>query len=310
MEELRLNANGKLLLTGEYAVLDGARSLALPARYGQTLSVVPHSDSFLHWSSSDNTGNTWFTARFALDTFEAVATDDILVAQRLTQLLRACRAQQPTFLTDTHQGFAVQMAANFPNNWGLGTSSTLVALVARWAGVNPYQLLEASFGGSGYDIACAFATGPILYERPAHSYSEDRFRLVNYEPPFAAQLYFVHLGQKQDSRLGIQRYRALASGDNADLVQRISMLTDQWLTCSDLDVLEEIMLEHEQLIAKTLNLPRAHDLYFKDWDGQTKSLGAWGGDFVLATSRRSEADTRAYFLQLGFDTVVPFREMV
>jgi mevalonate kinase len=34
-------APGKLLITGEYAVLDGAWALALPTRLGQTLTVTP-----------------------------------------------------------------------------------------------------------------------------------------------------------------------------------------------------------------------------------------------------------------------------
>ena len=30
-------SNGKLLITGEYVVLDGAKALALPTKYGQNL---------------------------------------------------------------------------------------------------------------------------------------------------------------------------------------------------------------------------------------------------------------------------------
>ena len=32
-------SNGKLLITGEYLVLDGAKALALPTKYGQYLTV-------------------------------------------------------------------------------------------------------------------------------------------------------------------------------------------------------------------------------------------------------------------------------
>ena len=32
-------SNGKLLLTGEYVVLDGAEALAVPTRFGQNLTV-------------------------------------------------------------------------------------------------------------------------------------------------------------------------------------------------------------------------------------------------------------------------------
>ena len=36
---LRFYSHGKLLLTAEYVVLDGAKALALPTKYGQSLTV-------------------------------------------------------------------------------------------------------------------------------------------------------------------------------------------------------------------------------------------------------------------------------
>ena len=39
MESQSYYSNGKLLITGEYAVLDGALSLALPTKFGQELNV-------------------------------------------------------------------------------------------------------------------------------------------------------------------------------------------------------------------------------------------------------------------------------
>jgi hypothetical protein len=43
---------------------------------------------------------------------------------------------------------------NFPKKWGLGTSSTLINNIAQWLQIDAFTLLN-SFGGSGYDIACA-----------------------------------------------------------------------------------------------------------------------------------------------------------
>ena len=34
------HANGKLLLTGEYAVLDGAKAIGLPTKRGQSLQIL------------------------------------------------------------------------------------------------------------------------------------------------------------------------------------------------------------------------------------------------------------------------------
>ena len=47
-------SNGKLLLTGEYVVLDGALSLAIPTRYGQSLTIEPINDSKLIWECEAN----------------------------------------------------------------------------------------------------------------------------------------------------------------------------------------------------------------------------------------------------------------
>src|SRR5680860_249695 len=57
-------SNGKLLLTGEYAVLDGALSLAVPTRYGQSLSVEEIGSSQLQWKSWDKNRKIWFEGTF------------------------------------------------------------------------------------------------------------------------------------------------------------------------------------------------------------------------------------------------------
>jgi hypothetical protein len=46
---------------------------------------------------------------------------------------------------------------------------------------------------------------------------------------------------------------------------------------------------------------------FSDYFGQTKSLGAWGGDFILATGND---DTPIYFKNKGFDTVISYQDMI
>ena len=49
---------------------------------------------------------------------------------------------------------------------------------------------------------------------------------------------------------------------------------------------------------------------FPDFWGAIKSLGAWGGDFVLATSSKDEATTKDYFNSKGYHTVLLFSELV
>lgn len=297
-----IRAHGKLLLTGEYAVLDGALALALPVHYGQTLDVTPGEPGLLHWTSLDETGRPWFDATFALPGLNLLASSDEPTAQRLLQMLDACRRQNPLFLSDA-QGRRVCTRTDFPRAWGLGTSSTLIAALARWADADPYQVLFETFGGSGYDIACAFADGPLLYRLNG---AIPQVEPVVFEPPFAGNLFFVFLGKKQDSRAGIRHFREHAQHDPG-LIAAVSTLTTNCLKARTPAEFSTVLLEHEHLIGRALGLPRAQDLYFADFPGVVKSLGAWGGDFVLAAS--DAGDVQGYFLKKGFGVCIPFGEM-
>jgi len=53
-------SNGKLLLTGEYLVLNGAKSLAVPTKFGQDLEVTPALGKKIIWKSYDADGSIWF----------------------------------------------------------------------------------------------------------------------------------------------------------------------------------------------------------------------------------------------------------
>jgi len=65
-------SNGKLILTAEYLVLDGAKALAIPTKYGQYLEVEDISEKVLLWKSLDEHDMVWFEAIFNIsnDTLE------------------------------------------------------------------------------------------------------------------------------------------------------------------------------------------------------------------------------------------------
>ena len=58
---------GKLLLSGEYLVLDGAEALALGLQVGQRMRVEDVPGDGLEWKSTEKDGSVWFSARFAAD---------------------------------------------------------------------------------------------------------------------------------------------------------------------------------------------------------------------------------------------------
>ena len=60
-------------------------------------------------------------------------------------------------------------------------------------------------------------------------------------------------------------------------------------------------------MSAVLKTPTVKETRFPDFNGAIKSLGAWGGDFVMAVS---ENDPAGYFKKKGFEVVVPYREMI
>ena len=205
----------------------------------------------------------------------------------------------------------------FPQNWGLGSSSTLISLLAQYANVNPYELLEKTFGGSGYDIACETAKRASTYQL-VHSpqsivdstKSIDRRPLtVDFNPTFSNQLYFVHLNQKQNSRDGIKHYRNLTI-DKSEIIEQISELTQKIIHANELDEFCYYLEVHENIISKALNLQKVKDIYFQDFPGTIKSLGAWGGDFVLVASDESPETITRYFREKGFPTILSYNAII
>ena len=298
----RFYSNGKLLLTGEYLILDGALGLALPTRPGQDL-VVEHGDAgWLTWESLDRDNNSWFRCTFHLSDLQyRLDLGQQETAGTLQRILQKARDLNPGFLKGT-DGYSVQTHLGFDRNWGLGSSSTLISNIAEWSGIDPYTLLFQSFGGSGYDIACARSRVPVLYRL---NQGKPEVQPAHFDPAYADKLYFVFLNRKQISRESIAKYRSLHIEKSP--LDAISHITRSVLECTTLEEFEEQLREHEQLIAGILGLKPIQDQHFSDYFGQTKSLGAWGGDFLLATGNE---DTPAYFSGKGFKTVIPFAEMV
>lgn len=298
------------MLTGEYVVLDGATSLAVPTSFGQDLTVESIEESQLIWGSFDHTNQCWFEAIFDLPKLRLVsATFNSLqegssefIAETLLKILQEARRLNADFL-QTEKGFVVKTNLTFPRDWGLGSSSTLINNIAQWANVDPFKLLWNSFSGSGYDIACAQNDSPILYRFDG---KEPFVNTCDFTPSFKEQLFFVHLNQKQNSREGIQRYRE-SSKDKKELIDRISQISFDLLAVESLEVFESLIEEHELLISSVIGLPTVKENLFPDYFGSIKSLGAWGGDFVLVTGNE---ETPNYFKQKGYSTILSYSEMV
>ena len=297
-------SNGKLLLTGEYVVLDSALSLAIPTTYSQSLEVTSIDEPKLKWKSLDFENHVWFEDIFTL---QDIATGFVILrndtSNRLLQILQAAKKLNPEFLK-TPSGFDVTSKLDFPQNWGLGSSSTLINNIANWANIDAYKLLELTFGGSGYDIACAQHDRALTYQLSIKN--EKDIIEVDFNPSFKESLYFVHLNKKQDSRQGISQYKANTK-DKTQVINEISNITSEMLICTNLSDFEILLNTHEQLISSIIHQVPVKEKLFPDFKGSIKSLGAWGGDFVLVTS---EVNPNSYFNSKGYNTIITYSDMI
>jgi mevalonate kinase len=292
------HANGKLLLTGEYFILDGAVGLALPTKFGQSLSVEASAEKGIFWKSIDHENKVWLEVQFS-ESLEIISTSNNGIAETLQNIL--LKSQISNLKSQ------ITTILDFPNDWGLGSSSTLISLLAQYANVDPYELLAKTFGGSGYDIACATAISAITYQLTTH---DSRLTTaINFQPSFSNHLYFVHLGKKQNSREGIQHYKNLTI-DKTEYIEQISEITQKLIHANELDEFCYYLEVHENIVGNVLNLRKVKEIYFSDFPGTVKSLGAWGGDFILVASDESPEMITRYFQQKGFSTILSYKDMI
>lgn len=296
---------GKLLITGEYFVSEGAQALAVPLKKKQTLEVnyLPSEDGRLYWKSFDEQSMIWINATFSLKHF-TIVDGDYVEALVLQKIFLAAREQNQHFLKDT-TSLKVEVSMNFSKTWGLGTSSSLLSIIAQWAKVCPFYLLKKTFGGSGYDIACATASKPILYHLKKEVPS---WREVNFNPLFKNHLFLFYLGKKQNSQNSLKKFKLLKH--DPSLLKKIDLLTTEFIECTVLEKFDELLGESEALISSHLGVPPIKQRRFSDFWGSIKSLGAWGGDFALATSQKKPEKTWEYFKKKGVKIFFQYEDLV
>ncbi|MFD2908267.1 GYDIA family GHMP kinase [Flavobacterium ardleyense] len=303
MQTQTFYSNGKLLLTGEYVVLDGAKALAVPTRFGQNLIVSSGSNQEIKWTSFDADKSIWFDD---VITFQEIKNKTLQenndkVKNTLIEILHQAFKQNPSFLTA--EGYTIETQLTFPRIWGLGTSSTLINNIGQWLQIDAFELLQKSFGGSGYDIACAQNCSPIIYQLENDM---PQIKPVHFDPEFKENIHFVYLNKKQSSKSAISNY--LGHQSKAEkVIPKINTITYESIDCKEGKEFALLMERHEILMSDVLEAQTVKELHFSDFSGVIKSLGAWGGDFAMVISRHNPKD---YFASKGFETVLSYEEMV
>lgn len=293
---------GKLLLTSEYFVLDGALALAVPTRLGQTFycEELAESSSMIHWQAKHQ-GTLWLECWVDYRLEKVLRTNDTSAASFVLKvLLEAKRLSNSRF---SHgESYRIETNLEFPSNYGLGSSSTLMNNLAQWAAIDPFTLNEVCLGGSGYDIAVAKEKSPLLYQLEG---KERRIQTIDLSFPFTDQLLFLHLGKKQDSREGIRSFRAKQI--SKEDIYAFTELTKKVVDCNRLDDFAELMNFHEAKVSELLELKAVKETYFSDAPVFVKSLGAWGGDFVMTCKFPGY---ERYFRDKGFSDIFQWSGLI
>ena len=298
-------SNGKLMITGEYLVLNGAEALALPVSRGQEMKVVHSSGKpcLMWYTYVEN--KLWFEACFSLPDLVIANTNDFPTAQHIREILLVVRKLNPGFLGEIYR-YDVTCRINFDINWGLGSSSSLLANIASWAGIDPFGLHFQVSTGSGYDIAAAISETPVIYKlmngRP-------EYRPVSFHPLFQEKLFFGYLGKKRKSSEAVENFRKdqfSATG----AVDEISAITRQIAGVSDLYGFVQLLKRHDRIISQFLNEAPVAEQRFSDFNGYVKSLGAWGGDFALFASDYPRDYLISYFRKKDIKHWFTFKDMV
>jgi len=297
-------SNGKLLITGEYLVLDGAKAFALPTKLGQNLIVEKGTNKEIHWKSYDADKSIWFedTISFS-DISKERNPESESVKSTLIAILHEAFVLNPDFI-NLSEGYTVTTELGFPKSWGLGTSSTLINNIAQWLQIDAFTLLNNSFGGSGYDIACAQNNTPILYHLEQ---GKPIVENVVFNPSFTKDLYFVYLNKKQSSKNAITAYNINKKVNLAKTIALNDKITFEALKATTSKSFASAIEQHEADMSNILEMQTVKESLFPDFNGSIKSLGAWGGDFVMAITTENPSH---YFASKGYHTVIPYNEMI
>ena len=207
------------MLTGEYAVLDGRSPWpCLPKRAKMT--VKAHRGTDLVWQSYDHEGKVWFESEISIYDFSAVKTTDQAVSDKLKKYLKNAVRLNCEFL-DKWNAYKIETFLEFPRDWGLGSSSTPDPPDCGWAEIMPLELYLKCENGSGYDVACAGAKGPIEF---INSPEEVSYTPVDFKPSFADQLFLCTWARNRAAMMASRPISKRLKTKN--LVKTISDITE------------------------------------------------------------------------------------
>lgn len=297
---------GNLLIAGEYFVLEGAKALAVPLKYGQEMKV----DKLLNWKNTikwsvDELSKPLFSVSLhseKLDILGSVIDERFL---RLQQILRVLKSLNPEPF-NSEFSYTIRCNIEFNMNWGWGSSSSLLCNLASWTGTDPFKLNSLVSSGSGYDIATSASPTPLFFRIDD---GKPSIEPAAFSPPFKENIIFVYTGRKQNTQKSIIRNRG-SIRKSRQVIPQVNLLSEKISTEKNIDEFMRHIDEHEKLLSAALNMKTIKQRYFSDFNGELKSLGAWGGDFIMAISPGGSEYISKYFKLKGIDTMFRFDDII
>jgi hypothetical protein len=233
----------------------------------------------------------------------------------------------------SRQGLRVQTRLDFPRHWGLGSSSTLIALLVRWLKVEPWALYRRVQTGSGYDLAIALEGRALVFRMegfdengnplpnsgeveadpgqsyPGPTYPGPTYSGVETTIPDGAGWWLIDPGTKQNSEREVFSYRQIDPALRRSVVPELTRITLKMAQNPGADEWLALLEAHDLLLEKVLGRPCVHRSLGAGFPGRLKSLGAWGGDLMLAVSTAPDAalkwlQDRPDWVVLDFHAVV------
>ena len=299
-------SNGKLLLTAEYLVLKGAEAIAFPLKRGQSLDIQKADFSGqLQWNTYYNDKNI-FHGLFSLKKKKFISASEKNISSYLGSILKNISEEISRKINST--GLTINTFLDFPFEWGLGNSSSLINNLAAWLQIDPFELNNRISYGSGYDIACARSNRPIIYRKNGN-YPD--YKEVAFNPSYKNNIYFIYTGNKQNTRKEVKKYLDLnQEKEQSIFLRELQSINHEIINSNNIATFENAITEHEKLISNILQEPTIQEQTFPDFPGKIKSLGAWGGDFILVTWKKRRKELSEYFNRRNMNILFSWDELI
>ena len=296
----RIESFGKLLISGEYLILKGAKGLSIPVNFSQALNVCENTSGYFDWKSYDREKKIWFSCKFKISDFynKQNYNNNLL----LYEIIKNLNELNPGIISNK-KGISFKTCMNFNHNWGLGSSSTLIYNMSKWADVEPFSVYWKVTNGSGYDLASCEYDKPIIYQLIKSE--TPKIESVNFYPEFHKNLFFIYLDKKQSSKSEIEYFDKI--NISSEYIFKVNRITEKMIKCNNVTDFQNLLNQHEKILSEVLNKKSIKEELFNDYDGEIKSLGAWGGDFILAVGNENSKD---YFKEKGYKIIFSFDEML